>query len=85
MQQKCQQYFEEAEFYDRKDGQYHPIKEKASLAIYTSDGDKFYVNGKWYDSLSDMNKGRYNVIRIYTIDEANKVAGPINRVSIKYK
>ena len=85
MQQKCQQYFEEAEFYDTKDGQYHPIKEKASLAIYTSDGDKFYVNGKWYDSLSDMNKGRYNVKRIYTIDEANKVTGTKNRVSIKYK
>ncbi|MBR1915026.1 MAG: leucine-rich repeat domain-containing protein [Alphaproteobacteria bacterium] len=85
MQQKCQQYFEEAEFYDTKDGQYHPIKEKASLAIYTSDGDKFYVNGKWYDSLSDMNKGRYNVKRIYTIEEANRVAGDKNRVSIKYK
>ena len=85
MQQKCQQYFEEAEFYSIKDHQYHPLKEKASLAIYTSDGDKFYANGKWYDSLNDMNKGRYNVKRIYTIDEANQVAGDKNRVSIKYR
>ena len=84
-QSECEKYFNEAEFYDFNVRDYVPLKEKASLAIYTSDGDKFYANGKWYDSLSDMNKGRYNVKRIYTIDEANQVAGDKNRVSIKYR
>ncbi|MBR1915671.1 MAG: leucine-rich repeat domain-containing protein [Alphaproteobacteria bacterium] len=85
MQTECEKYFnnEESMFWEK--GTYYPLKSKSSLAIYTSDGDKFYVNGKWYDSLSDMNKGRYNVKRIYTIDEANKVTGTKNRVSIKYR
>ena len=85
MQTECEKYFnnEESMFWEK--GTYYPLKSKSSLAIYTSDGDKFYANGKWYDSLNDMNKGQYNVKRIYTIDEANKVTGTKNRVSIKYR
>ncbi len=80
---KCEEYFNQGEFWEN--GIYHPIKEKSTLAIYTPDGDKFYANGKWYNSLSDMNKGNYNKKRIYTIDEAQKVTGNKNRVSIKYR
>ena len=85
MQTECEKYFnnEESMFWEK--GTYYPLKSKSSLAIYTSDGDKFYANGKWYDSLNDMNKGQYNVKRIYTIDEASKVVGEKNMVKIKYR
>ncbi|MBR2299700.1 MAG: leucine-rich repeat domain-containing protein [Alphaproteobacteria bacterium] len=83
---KCEKYFKEAEFYDIKEGLYYPIKEKADLAIYTADGDKFYANGKWYNSLSDMNKGNYNIKRIYTLEEAEKVSKKTgNTFKLRYK
>ena len=83
MKEKCEEYFNQAQFFEN--GQYYPIKNKANLAIYTFDGDKFYVNGKWYEDINDINKGKYFPKRIYTIDEANRVAGTKNRVSIKYR
>ena len=43
------------------------------------------MNGKFYTSLSDWAKDNYIKKRIYTIDEANAVAGEKNRVSIKYR
>ena len=45
----------------------------------------FNMNGKFYASLSDWAKDNYIKKRIYTIDEANAVAGEKNRVSIKYR
>ncbi|MBR1915652.1 MAG: leucine-rich repeat domain-containing protein [Alphaproteobacteria bacterium] len=41
--------------------------------------------GKTYQSINDLLKGNYDKRRIYTIEEANFVAGPVNRVSIRYK
>ncbi len=40
---------------------------------------------KSYASVDDLLKGKYLPKRIYTIDEANAVAGDKNRVSIKYR
>ena len=45
----------------------------------------FSFNGKFYNSLGDLAHHNYIKKRIYTIDEANRVAGSTNRVSIKYR
>ena len=51
-----------------------------------SDGNYMLkYNGKTYQSINDLLKGNYDKRRIYTIEEANFVAGDKNRVSIKYK
>ena len=43
------------------------------------------VNGKTYANLEDLKAGRYIRKLIYTVEEANQVAGPVNRVSITYR
>ncbi len=45
----------------------------------------FIVGGKFYASLDDFLTGNYERKRIYTVDEANRVAGEKNRVSITYR
>ncbi len=45
----------------------------------------FVIGGKFYNSVYDLAKGNYVKHRIYTVDEANQVAGDKNRVSIKYR
>ena len=50
----------------------------------TSDGQIFY-NNKWYNNANDILSGKYAKKRIYTIDEANKVSGKKNSISIRYK
>ena len=40
---------------------------------------------KSYASVDDLLKGKYMPKRIYTLEEANAVAGDKNRVSIKYR
>ena len=40
---------------------------------------------KSYASIDDLLKGKYMPKRIYTLEEANAVAGEKNRVSIKYR
>ncbi|MBR1915133.1 MAG: leucine-rich repeat domain-containing protein [Alphaproteobacteria bacterium] len=54
---------------------------------YTKDEKgRYAVENNLYLSLSDMQEGKIFIPkRIYTIDEANQVAGPKNRVSIKYR
>ncbi len=42
-------------------------------------------NGKTYQDINALLKGNYDRRRIYTIEEANFVAGDKNRVSIKYR
>ena len=42
-------------------------------------------NGKTYQDINALLKGDYDKRRIYTIEEANFVAGDKNRVSITYK
>ncbi|MBR1915273.1 MAG: leucine-rich repeat domain-containing protein [Alphaproteobacteria bacterium] len=54
------------------------------LRTYVKDGNRYIFEGKSYKTLSDM-QNRIPVKRIYTIDEANAVAGEKNRVSIKYR
>ena len=46
---------------------------------------QYFVNGKWYENLNDMNKGNHVKKRIYTLDEANKISGKNNMVKIRYK
>ncbi|MBR1915418.1 MAG: leucine-rich repeat domain-containing protein [Alphaproteobacteria bacterium] len=51
-----------------------------------SDGNYMLkYNGKTYQSINDLLKGNYDRRRIYTIDEANFIAGKVNRVSIRYR
>ena len=53
------------------------------LKIYTIENGKIKVGSKTYNSSNDL--PGYTLKRIYTIEEANAVAGPVNRVSIKYR
>ncbi len=43
------------------------------------------AGGKTYASLDDLASGNHIVKRIYTIDEANEVAGKVNSVKIRYR
>ncbi len=56
-----------------------------NVVPYQKYGDKFYYNGKFYTSPNDIIGDKHIQKRIYTIDEANRVAGQKNRVSIKYR
>ncbi len=42
-------------------------------------------NNKSYASIDDLLKGKHMPKRIYTLDEANTVAGAVNRISIRYR
>ncbi len=42
-------------------------------------------NGRTYQSINDLLKGNYDVRRIYTLEEANFVAGKVNSVKIRYR
>ena len=53
--------------------------------ILSSNGNPFKVGSKIYNSMADFANGNYVKHRIYTIEEANFVAGEKNRVSIKYR
>ncbi|MBR1915190.1 MAG: leucine-rich repeat domain-containing protein [Alphaproteobacteria bacterium] len=53
--------------------------------ILSSNGNPFKVGSKIYNSMADFANGNYVKHRIYTIEEANFVAGTVNRVSIKYR
>ena len=55
------------------------------LKIYEKDGDEYYVDGRFYEKPQDIGTSNYIKKRIYTIDEANKVAGDKNMVKIKYR
>lgn len=54
------------------------------LRVYSQQGEYYVLDGVKYKNLSNMQKG-ISVKRIYTIEEANKVSGDKNRVSIKYR
>ncbi|MBR1915449.1 MAG: leucine-rich repeat domain-containing protein [Alphaproteobacteria bacterium] len=63
-------------------------KKSNQLKIYKKESDNRYVSdGIRYGSISDMLSGENGLVlrRIYTIDEANRVAGDKNRVSITYR
>ncbi len=56
------------------------------LKIYTTNGERYVFDGKEYKSLKDYrNNHEYLPKRIYTIDEANAVAGERNTFKIRYR
>ncbi len=58
----------------------------AEVVEYQQTSDNQYLmGGKYYAKLNDIGTPNYIKKRIYTIDEANRVAGKKNRVSIKYR
>lgn len=57
----------------------------SKIKFYEKFGDQYLFEGKFYTSLNDIADRKYDRKRIYTIDEANTVTGPINRISIKYR
>ena len=57
----------------------------SALVSRANEGKLLKIGSKTYQSLDALLKGNYDKRRIYTIEEANFVAGPVNRVSIKYR
>ncbi len=53
--------------------------------ILSSNGNPFKVGSKIYNSMEDFAQGNNIKFRIYTIDEANGVAGKTNTFSIRYR
>ena len=53
--------------------------------ILASNGAPFKVGSKIYNSMEDFALGNNVKFRIYTIDEANQVAGKTNTFSIRYR
>ena len=53
--------------------------------ILASNGAPFKVGSKIYNSIEDFAQGNNVKFRIYTIDEANAVAGKTNSVKIRYR
>ncbi|MBR1915257.1 MAG: leucine-rich repeat domain-containing protein [Alphaproteobacteria bacterium] len=53
---------------------------------YQKYGSEYYCDGRFYKNPNDILVPDNHIQkRIYTIDEANKVAGKTNRISIKYR
>ena len=65
------------------------LKNRESMAgkvqFYHSDGNVYFYGNHWYASPNDIIGDNHIKKRIYTIDEANRVAGTRNRISIKYR
>ena len=97
VREKCEEYFDQAKFWEK--GVYYPIKEKATLNINNADGtvDTYRYNADGtvdtyrYGSdgtaaiYRDGKLKGYKGKRIFTIDEANAVAGKVNSVKIRYR
>ncbi|MBR6327641.1 MAG: leucine-rich repeat protein, partial [Alphaproteobacteria bacterium] len=59
---------------------------EACDAFIQSDGNYMLkYQGKTYQSINDLLKGNYDRRRIYTVEEANFVAGERNTVTIRYR
>lgn len=56
-----------------------------NVIAYQKYGDEYYVDGRFYEKPQDIGTKNHIKKRIYTIEEANRVAGEKNRVSIKYR
>ena len=59
--------------------------EGLKYGLYEKYGTSYIYNGKFYNTLGDIGTPDYIPKRIYTIDEASKVAGKKNRFLIKYR
>ena len=55
------------------------------VTTYNKDGNKIFYKNHWYNNANDILSGDYIKKRIYTIDEANQVAGKVNSVKIRYR
>ena len=77
-EQACAQFIASA-----KKAGYAP--EGLKYGVYEKYGTSYIYNGKFYNTLGDIGTPDYIPKRIYTIDEASKVAGKKNRFSIKYR
>ena len=55
------------------------------VTTYKKDGNKIFYKNHWYNNANDILSGDYIKKRIYTIDEANQVAGKVNSVKIRYR
>ena len=65
-----------------------PYRTDLTFGTYQKESDGRYVlDGVRYKSFADMQKGQNGIAlkRIYTIEEANAVAGKTNTVSIRYR
>lgn len=65
----------------------HNSEHVSKLVPYTKDltTGQIKVGNKFYNSLDDLASQNHIKKRIYTINEANQIAGKTNRVSIKYR
>lgn len=62
------------------------VTEATKIEGYEKVGNAYFVNGKFYSSLSDMQKGHYQKKRIYTIEEAEKVSKKTGNIfRLRYK
>lgn len=66
-----------------KEAGYAP--EGLSYGLYEKYGTSYIYNGKFYNTLGDIGTTKHIKKRIYTLDEANKITGKINRISIQYR
>ena len=64
---------------------YDVLSDCAALVASADGGNMLKVGSKTYQSLDALLRGNYDRRRIYTIEEANFVAGDKNRVSITYR
>ena len=55
------------------------------VTTYKKDGNKIFYKNHWYNNANDILSGDYIKKRIYTINEANQVAGKVNSVKIRYR
>ena len=60
-------------------------QEGLTYLLYEKYGDTYFYDGKFYDKLGYIGTPNHIKKRIYTIDEANTVAGEKNHVSIRYR
>ena len=81
-QERLENYLKTATAY--ASGEYLPL-EGITLKTYQKRGNEYYVDGKFYQSPQDIGTPNYIKKRIYTIDEANQVAGKTNTFSIRYR
>jgi|GEM_PF-2468434 len=60
-------------------------KKQCESLLASAQNGTFSFGSKFYASLDDLASGNHIVKRIYTIDEANQVAGKTNTFSIRYR
>jgi len=58
---------------------------KLGYEVYEKYGDTYLYDGRFYQRLGDIGSKVHFQKRIYTIDEANKIAGKKNKLMIRYR